>query len=130
MQKRFNRKDNFVRHSKIHKLTTIIMKLSRTANGEENFSTNTSSEAAPGPSTATETTLSDHGRTSISTAPSRKRTVSPTFRARNACLDTFEVYTFFPDTLTSKDLTVSLHSIKTEILKKIKETASSKQGVK
>ncbi|GFV88581.1 uncharacterized protein TNCV_1243911 [Trichonephila clavipes] len=103
------------------------MKLSRTANGEENSSANTSSEAAPGPSTATETTLSDHGRTSISTAPSRKRTVSPT---RNACLDTFEVYTFFPDTSTSKDLTVSLHSIKTEILKKIKETASSKQGVK
>ncbi|GFW02046.1 hypothetical protein TNCV_4853861 [Trichonephila clavipes] len=24
----------------------------------------------------------------------------------NACLDTFEVYTFFPDTSTSKDLTV------------------------
>ncbi|GFV86339.1 PC4 domain-containing protein [Trichonephila clavipes] len=96
-------KDNFVRHSKIHKLTPIIMKLSRTANGEENSSANTSSEAAPGPSTATETTLSDHGRTSISTAPSRKRTVSPT---RNACLDTFEVYTFFPDTSTSKDLTV------------------------
>ncbi|GFW28893.1 hypothetical protein TNCV_202161 [Trichonephila clavipes] len=126
-KKRFNRKDNFVRHSKIHKLTPIIMKLSRTANGEENCSANTSSEAAPGPSTTTETTLSDHGRTSISTAPSRKRTVSPT---RNACLDTFEVYTFFPDTSTSKDLTVSLHSIKTEILKKIKETASSKQGVK
>ncbi|GFU17953.1 PC4 domain-containing protein [Trichonephila clavipes] len=102
-KKRFNRKDNFVRHSKIHKLTPIIMKLSRTANGEENSSANTSSEAAPGPSTATETTLSDHGRTSISTAPSRKRTVSPT---RNACLDTFEVYTFFPDTSTSKDLTV------------------------
>ncbi|GFX60085.1 PC4 domain-containing protein [Trichonephila clavipes] len=126
-KKRFNRKDNFVRHSKIHKLTPIIMKLSRTANGEENSSANTSSEAAPGPSTATETTLSDHGRTSISTAPSRKQTLSPT---RNACLDTFEVYTFFPDTSTSKDLTVSLHSIKTEILKKIKETASSKQGVK
>ncbi|GFX76895.1 hypothetical protein TNCV_3279301 [Trichonephila clavipes] len=71
-KKRFNRKDNFVRHSKIHKLTPIIMKLSRTANGEENSSANTSSEAAPGPSTATETTLSDHGRTSISTAPSRK----------------------------------------------------------
>ncbi|GFX57680.1 uncharacterized protein TNCV_4015451 [Trichonephila clavipes] len=132
-KKRFNRKDNFVRHSKIHKLTPIIMKLSRTANGEENYFANTSSEAAPGPSTATETTLSYHGRTSISsisTAPSRKRTVSPTFRARNACLDTFEVYTFFPDTSTSKDLTVSLHSIKTEILKKIKETASLKQGVK
>ncbi|GFX81369.1 uncharacterized protein TNCV_142191 [Trichonephila clavipes] len=131
-KKRFNRKDNFVRHSKIHKLTPIIMKLSRTANGEENSSANTSSEAAPGPSTATETTLSDHGRTisSISTAPSQKRTVSPTLRARNACLDTFEVYTFFPDTSTSKDITVSLHSINTEILKKIKETASSKQGVK
>ncbi|GFT51615.1 hypothetical protein TNCV_4753371 [Trichonephila clavipes] len=113
-KKRFNRKDNFVRHSKIHKLTPIIMKLSRTANGEENSSANISSEAAPGPSIATETTLSDHGRTSISsisTAPSRKRTVSPTFRARNACLDTFEVCTFFPDTSTSKDLTVSLHSV-------------------
>ncbi|GFW02045.1 hypothetical protein TNCV_4853851 [Trichonephila clavipes] len=72
---------------------------------KKNCSANTSSEAAPGPSTTTETTLSDHGRTSISTAPSRKRTVSPT---RNACLDTFEVYTFFPDTSTSKDLTVSL----------------------
>ncbi|GFS75268.1 hypothetical protein TNCV_719581 [Trichonephila clavipes] len=59
-KKRFNRKDNFVRHSKIHKLTPIIMKLSRTANGEENYFANTSSEAAPGPSTATETTLSDH----------------------------------------------------------------------
>ncbi|GFY21830.1 hypothetical protein TNCV_1169741 [Trichonephila clavipes] len=45
-KKRFNRKDNFVRHSKIHKLTPIIMKLSRTANGEENSSANTSSEAA------------------------------------------------------------------------------------
>ncbi|GFU95272.1 hypothetical protein TNCV_4308711 [Trichonephila clavipes] len=92
-KKRFNRKDNFVRHSKIHKLTPIIMKLSGTANGEENSPANTSSEAAPNPSTATETTLSDHGRTSISsisTAPSRKRTVSPTFRARNACLATFE----------------------------------------
>ncbi|GFU60144.1 hypothetical protein TNCV_2525201 [Trichonephila clavipes] len=40
-KKRFNRKDNFVRHSKIHKLTPIIMKLSRTANGEENSSANT-----------------------------------------------------------------------------------------
>ncbi|GFU52139.1 hypothetical protein TNCV_774811 [Trichonephila clavipes] len=59
-KKRFNRKDNFVRHSKIHKLTLIIMKLSRTANGEENSSANISSEAATGPSIATETTLSDH----------------------------------------------------------------------
>ncbi|GFQ65098.1 uncharacterized protein TNCT_338041 [Trichonephila clavata] len=131
--KRFNRKDNFFRHSKIHKLTPITMKLSQTANGEENSSASTPSEAVPGPSTTTETTLSNHGRTSvssISTAPSRKRTVSSTFRSRNACLDTFEVYTFFPDTLTSKDLTVSLHSIKTEISNKISETASSKQGVK
>ncbi|GFR12270.1 uncharacterized protein TNCT_192491, partial [Trichonephila clavata] len=109
------------------------MKLSQTANGEENSSASTPSEAVPGPSTTTETTLSNHGRTSvssISTAPSRKRTVSSTFRSRNACLDTFEVYTFFPDTLTSKDLTVSLHSIKTKISGKISETASSKQGVK
>ncbi|GFR27609.1 uncharacterized protein TNCT_179661, partial [Trichonephila clavata] len=109
------------------------MKLSQTANGEENSSASTPSEAVPGPSTTTETTLSNHGRTSvssISTALSRKRTVSSTFRSRNACLDTFEVYTFFPDTLTSKDLTVSLHSIKTEISNKISETASSKQGVK
>ncbi|GFQ88557.1 uncharacterized protein TNCT_88581 [Trichonephila clavata] len=131
--KRFNIKDNFFRHSKIHKLTPITMKLSETANGEENSSASTPSEAVPGPSTTTETTLSNHGRTSvssISTAPSRKRTVSSTFRSRNACLDTFEVYTFFPDTLTSKDLTVSLHSIKTEISNKISETASSKQGVK
>ncbi|GFR26220.1 uncharacterized protein TNCT_612361 [Trichonephila clavata] len=100
---------------------------------EENTSASTPSEAVPGPSTTTETTLSNHGRTSvssISTAPSRKRTVSSTFKSRNACLDTFEVYTFFPDTLTSKDLTVSLHSIKTEISDKISETASSKQGVK
>ncbi|GFY58499.1 hypothetical protein TNIN_75891 [Trichonephila inaurata madagascariensis] len=37
-QKRFSRKDNIVRHSKIHKLTPIIMKLSQTANGEENSS--------------------------------------------------------------------------------------------
>ncbi|GFQ66060.1 hypothetical protein TNCT_274781 [Trichonephila clavata] len=131
--KRFNRKDNFFRHSKIHKLTPITMKLSQTANGEENSSASTPSEAVRSPSTTTETTLSNHGRTSvssISTAPSRKRTVSSTFRSRNACLDTFEVYTFFPDTLTSKDLTVSLHSIKTEISDKISETASSKQGVK
>ncbi|GFY49328.1 hypothetical protein TNIN_186761 [Trichonephila inaurata madagascariensis] len=101
----------------IQKLTPIIMKLSRTANGEKNSSANTSSEVAPGPSTSTETTPSNHGRTisSISTAPSRKRTVPSTFRARNACLDTFEVYTSFPGTSTSKDLTVSLHSIKTEI---------------
>ncbi|GFQ94331.1 uncharacterized protein TNCT_221461 [Trichonephila clavata] len=131
--KRFNRKDNFFRHSKIHKLTPITMKLSQTANGEENSSASTPSEAVPGPSTTTETTLSNHGRTSvssISTALSRKRTVSSTFRSRNACLDTFEVYTLFPDTLTSKDLSVSLHSIKTEISNKISETASSKQGVK
>ncbi|GFX49590.1 hypothetical protein TNCV_4902321 [Trichonephila clavipes] len=53
------------------------MKLSRTANGEENSSTNTSSEAAPGPSTATETTLSDHGRTSISTAPRENELFRP-----------------------------------------------------
>ncbi|GFQ81347.1 hypothetical protein TNCT_726191, partial [Trichonephila clavata] len=116
IRKRFNRKDDFVRHSKIHKLTPIIMKLSQTANGEENSSVAcTPLEVVLGLSTTKETTLSNHDRTSvssISTAPSRKRTVSSTFRSRNVCLDTFEVYTFFPDTLTSKDLTVSLHSIK------------------
>ncbi|GFR21811.1 hypothetical protein TNCT_682301 [Trichonephila clavata] len=85
------------------------MKLSQTANGEENSSACTPLEVVLGLSTTAETTLSNHGRTSvssISTAPSRKRTVSSTFRSRNVCLDTFEVYTFFPDTLTSKDLTV------------------------
>ncbi|GFW30776.1 hypothetical protein TNCV_4088961 [Trichonephila clavipes] len=67
------------------------MKLSRTANGEENSSANTSSEAAPGPLPPRKRLFRSR-QDFISTAPSRKRTVSPT---RNACLDTFEVYTFF-----------------------------------
>ncbi|GFR09665.1 hypothetical protein TNCT_65131 [Trichonephila clavata] len=73
IRKRFNRNDNFVLHSKIHKLTPIIMKLSQTANGEENSSACTPSEVVLGFSTTAETTLSNHGRTSvssISTAPS------------------------------------------------------------
>ncbi|GFQ75821.1 hypothetical protein TNCT_575991, partial [Trichonephila clavata] len=130
IRKRFNRKDNFARHSKIHKLTPLTKSV-QTANGEENSSACTPSEAVPGLSTTAEMTLSNHGRTSvpsISTAPSRKRTVSSTFKSRNACLDTFEVYTFFPDTLTSKDLTVSLHRIKTEISDKITETHVFKAG--
>ncbi|GFR24371.1 hypothetical protein TNCT_535541 [Trichonephila clavata] len=97
------------------------MKLFQTANGEENSSACTPLEVVLGLSTTAETTLSNHGRTSvssISTAPSRKRTVSSTFRSRNVCLDTFEVYTFFPDTLTSKDLT-EIPDVETSIVKVI-----------
>ncbi|GFU14649.1 c2H2-type domain-containing protein [Nephila pilipes] len=137
-RKRFNRKDNFLRHSKSHKLMTeISMEVSQAANDKENSSMNViqPSRAIPGPSTITEpSALSNNGVTSVSStsaAPSRKRKISSVNRrTKNACLDTFEVHKFFPNPLTSKDLTVSLHSLKTEITDKIKEIASSKKGLK
>ncbi|GFS74080.1 uncharacterized protein NPIL_443561 [Nephila pilipes] len=136
--KRFNRKDNFLRHSKTHKLMTqISMEVSQTANERENASVNViqPSRAMAGPSTITEpSALSNNGVTSVSStsaAPSRKRKISSVNqRIKKTCLDTFEVYTFFSNPLTSKDLTVSLHSLKTEITDKTREIASSKKGLK
>ncbi|GFU28714.1 hypothetical protein NPIL_575621 [Nephila pilipes] len=119
-RKRFNGKDNFLRHSKTHKLMTeISMEVSQTANDKENSSVNViqPSRARAGPSTITEpSALSNNGVTSVSptsAAPSRKRKISSVNQR-----------------LTSKDLTVSLHSLKTEITDKIKEIASSKKGLK
>ncbi|GFT52591.1 uncharacterized protein NPIL_268261 [Nephila pilipes] len=137
-RKRFNRKDNFLRHSKTHKfMSEISMEVSQTANDKENSSVNViqPSRAIAGPSTILEpSALSNNGVTSVSStsaAPSRKRKISSVNRrTKNACLDTFEVHTFFPNPLKSKDLTVSLHSLKTEITDKIKEIASSKKGLK
>ncbi|GFT68993.1 hypothetical protein NPIL_677711 [Nephila pilipes] len=136
--KRLNRKDNFLRHSKTHKLTAqIFMEVSQAANDKENSSVNEIqfSRAIAGLSTITEpSALSNNGVTSDSStsiAPSRKRkTSSVNRRTKNACFDTFEVHTFFPNPLTSKDLTVSLHSLKPEITDKKKEIESSKKGLK
>ncbi|GFT87147.1 hypothetical protein NPIL_461051 [Nephila pilipes] len=114
-RKRFNRKDNFLRHSKTHKfMSEISLEVSQTANDKENSSVNViqPSRAIAGPSTITEpSALSNNGVTSVSStsaAPLRKRKISSVNRStKNACLDTFEVHTFFPNPLTSKDLTES-----------------------